>query len=699
MAKAKTREVVREVKEHSVDSIRDKATAAGIRTKDRAVEKVEESFKPMVNGQNGKTDGSAENYATETVTDTAQNSVETASEYGKRAVKSGVRKTKEKVQEKKAEKDAASEIENAELEEQPAETPVPEEPTVENENTVEKADKKEAPAKAEKDIKTKEKVEANKKTSETETQPVNRKAPKKKNTRAESGSPDIDGSPTEAKSIKKADEVEIRKKQRTPPKSGREIEPEAKSSSTPRKRERKPPKTRGKQDVKNVKPTDNKIKTLNGNAHKIKETKSSGANARRSIKTADNSFKTAEKNAKAAKKSAEATAKAAKKAEESAKVVAKNTAKAVKATAKAVVEGAKAAYAATKELVALIASGGTTALVVIIVTCLLAAIGGTCYGIFLSNDETTGTEMKMSEAISQLTSEYYADLTALKTKFTYDEMDVKSLSGDTNLNWKDILAIYAVKNTTAKNDGFEVVTLNEKKLDVLRGIMKDMNVITGVVTPKVVAETSVTYDSNGNAVKTTNYVTKKVLTITVTSLSADQICKVYKFDDEQEKQLKELMSDEYGDMWAEIIGASGDVIITNSSHTPKGMFTWPMQEDNYISSRFGTRADPITGVVKTHGGTDIAAAMGTPILAAADGTVVVASYDASGYGFYVKIQHDGTYATLYGHCSVLHVTAGQKVKQGQVIAEVGSTGHSTGPHCHFEVIQNGVRVDALQFFK
>ena len=126
--------------------------------------------------------------------------------------------------------------------------------------------------------------------------------------------------------------------------------------------------------------------------------------------------------------------------------------------------------------------------------------------------------------------------------------------------------------------------------------------------------------------------------------------------------------------------------------------TSSMQEDNYISSRFGTRADPITGVVKTHGGTDIAAAMGTPILAAADGTVVVASYDASGYGFYVKIQHDGTYATLYGHCAVLHVTAGQKVKQGQVIAEVGSTGHSTGPHCHFEVIQNGVRVDALSFY-
>ena len=75
---------------------------------------------------------------------------------------------------------------------------------------------------------------------------------------------------------------------------------------------------------------------------------------------------------------------------------------------------------------------------------------------------------------------------------------------------------------------------------------------------------------------------------------------------------------------------------------------------------------PIAGVVKTHGGTDIAAPEGTPILAAADGTVVAATYNAGGYGFYVKIMHNATYSTLYGHCSALLVSAGRTVKQGQV---------------------------------
>ena len=81
-----------------------------------------------------------------------------------------------------------------------------------------------------------------------------------------------------------------------------------------------------------------------------------------------------------------------------------------------------------------------------------------------------------------------------------------------------------------------------------------------------------------------------------------------------------------------------------------------------------------------------------------DGTVVTATWHNS-YGYYVKIKHDDTYSTLYAHCSALHVSVGQTVKQGQVIADCGSTGYSTGPHCHFEVIQNGVRVDALLFFK
>lgn len=158
------------------------------------------------------------------------------------------------------------------------------------------------------------------------------------------------------------------------------------------------------------------------------------------------------------------------------------------------------------------------------------------------------------------------------------------------------------------------------------------------------------------------------------------------------------MSDEYSDLWRELLGASGQIIQGNSSFVSTGMFAWPFKNDQYISSRFGTRVDPISGEIKTHGGTDIAAPLGTPILAAADGVVVTATWHNS-YGYYVKIKHDDTYSTLYAHCSTLHVSAGQTVKQGQVIADCGSTGYSTGSHLHFEVIQKEVRVDALNFYQ
>ena len=132
---------------------------------------------------------------------------------------------------------------------------------------------------------------------------------------------------------------------------------------------------------------------------------------------------------------------------------------------------------------------------------------------------------------------------------------------------------------------------------------------------------------------------------------------------------------------------------------PTDIFAWPLQENWNITSSYGYRHDPSTGEWKFHGDTDIAAPTGTPILASADGTVVIADYMAGGYGYYVKIQHNDTFATLYGHCSVLYVIPGQVVKQGQIIADVGQTGYATGPHVHFEVYVNGIRVDAMHYFK
>lgn len=107
------------------------------------------------------------------------------------------------------------------------------------------------------------------------------------------------------------------------------------------------------------------------------------------------------------------------------------------------------------------------------------------------------------------------------------------------------------------------------------------------------------------------------------------------------------------------------------------------------SSGFGYRMHPILNELRFHYGTDFAADAGTEIHAFADGTVLKAGID-EGYGTYVKLDHGSGFITLYGHCSELWVSEGETVSRGQPIALVGSTGQSTGPHLHFELIHDSV---------
>ncbi len=104
-----------------------------------------------------------------------------------------------------------------------------------------------------------------------------------------------------------------------------------------------------------------------------------------------------------------------------------------------------------------------------------------------------------------------------------------------------------------------------------------------------------------------------------------------------------------------------------------------------VTSEFGYRKDPFTGQTKGHGGLDLGAGKGTSIRAVLPGTVYVVRYSTSGYGYHVMVDHGGGFVTLYAHCSKILVTEGQAVDAGAVIAEVGSTGRSTGNHLHFEV--------------
>lgn len=127
-----------------------------------------------------------------------------------------------------------------------------------------------------------------------------------------------------------------------------------------------------------------------------------------------------------------------------------------------------------------------------------------------------------------------------------------------------------------------------------------------------------------------------------------------------------------------------------------GQLRWPLQVPGTISSRFGSRVSPTEGASTYHKGIDIAVATGTPIVASADGTVVTATYSASA-GNYIMLYHGNSLYTVYMHCSRLAVSEGTEVKQGDVIAYVGSTGVSTGAHLHFGISINASYVDPLRY--
>ena len=654
----KTREIVKDVKVHDAAvNVGDRMKNIGVKTKDTINENI-----------NHSDNVSPEQYASDKVTEAMKSGTETISVGTEKAVRKGTKKAIEKVKEKRAENEKKSEEKKKE-DEKKSDTEKPSEESAPNNESPELAEKP---------------TDKPSETAETKAEPK-QKQKEKKPTQAKKENGDVKS---------KQDKTTVKEKTQAPPKSKQQADTPIDETKKPRQRKQTAPKTKGQATIKKVGADKRTVKTVNNGANKIKHSKRSLENASKGIKKADKTVKTAKNVAKKTASTTKKTAEVAKRTKQTAQATVRVTVKTVKVATKVIIEAGKAVVAGVKSIGAAIAAGGVPAIVIVIIICLIGAIGGTCFGIFLANDETTGTQKTMSMAISELTSEHYANLTAMKASYTYDLLEVQ---GNTSINWKDVLAVYAVKTTSGDNP-LEVVTLDDVKLNLLRDIMEDMNTMTGVVTPKVVAETVVTTDEEGNQIKTTTYVTKQVLTVSILQLSVDEISALYNFNDEQKALLEELMSDEYDDLWNELVGASGQIIQGNSSYVGTGMFAWPFAEDQYISSPFGTRVDPISGEIKTHGGTDIAAPLGTPILAAADGVVVTATWHNS-YGYYVKIKHDDTYSTLYAHCSALHVSVGQTVKQGQVIADCGSTGYSTGPHCHFEVIQNGVRVNALLFYK
>lgn len=165
---------------------------------------------------------------------------------------------------------------------------------------------------------------------------------------------------------------------------------------------------------------------------------------------------------------------------------------------------------------------------------------------------------------------------------------------------------------------------------------------------------------------------------------------------DQEKSIQAQI-DEYNTRFAEInseiLAIARDGIDTQYIG---GELAWPVPGYTRISSKYGMRTHPITGVYKLHTGVDIGAPLGANFIAANDGIVTKAGYNGA-YGNMVIIDHGGGVSTLYAHGSEILVQVGQTVKRGDAILKVGSTGYSTGPHAHFEVRLNGVVTDPMPY--
>ena len=162
--------------------------------------------------------------------------------------------------------------------------------------------------------------------------------------------------------------------------------------------------------------------------------------------------------------------------------------------------------------------------------------------------------------------------------------------------------------------------------------------------------------------------------------------------EEYDNKMKEIAAKERAAA-SSYSGSTGSGVVASS-----GALAWPVPSSRTITSQYGYRIHPISGTRKLHAGVDIGAAGGSNIVAAESGTVILSSMGYNGgYGNYVIIDHGNGLTTRYAHCSALYVSVGQSVSKGQTIAAVGSTGASTGDHCHFEVRINGATQNPLNY--
>ena len=333
---------------------------------------------------------------------------------------------------------------------------------------------------------------------------------------------------------------------------------------------------------------------------------------------------------------------------------------------------------AAQSLLALLGAGSVV-LVLAMVIGAAAAVIGSPMGILFADESGDPNSIPVAEIVAETNADFGAAINDIvsahpecsETTITYDYEDGHTWAS----YWPEVLAIFAVD--TNLNSDSDVIVINAAQKQRIQDAFWAMHETTYEV--EEVDTTPEPTEDDPDPEQQTEY----ILHITVSSKTVDELAELYNFTQDQKDILHELLSDE---MRPSLLALCGGIGIIED-----GELCWPLPGHTYISCNFGD--DDAYGN-SGHRGTDIPAPEGTPILAAHSGTVIISGWNNS-YGNQVLLDNGAGLSTRYAHMTQTAVTAGEAVTAGQVIGYVGNTGDSTGFHLHFEVMQNGVRMNPL----
>ena len=332
---------------------------------------------------------------------------------------------------------------------------------------------------------------------------------------------------------------------------------------------------------------------------------------------------------------------------------------------------------AAGSLLALLGAGGVVLLLAMVIGAAAAVIGSPM-GILFADESGDPNSIRIAEIVAQTNADFGAainDIVAAHPECSETTMEYDNEDGHTWASyWPEVLAVFAVQNNL-NNDG-DVVVIDESKKRLIQDTFWAMHEIDAEV--EEVTTTPEPTEDEPDPEPVTEY----ILHITVSSKSVDALADLYRFTQDQRDILQQLLSEE---MRPSLLALCGGIAVAD------GELCWPLPGHTYISCHFG-EVDAFGNA--GHRGTDIPAPEGTPILAAHSGTVLVSGWNDS-YGNQVLLDNGTGLSTRYAHMTQTAVTAGEAVTAGQIIGYVGNTGDSTGFHLHFEVMQNGVRVNPM----